>query len=411
MVDSARGNAAQVPEINRQAVLRSISRRGSFTKMDVVREAHLSLPTVNDILLSLESDGYVIPAGNGESRGGRPPALFQFNPRARYAVGIEVRIPSIAVGLVDLAGRVESTVNYPFHDAASPAYVEQVLAQGVERVLSDQGLDADRLIGIGVGVPGFVERDTGVWLGFPRVPLIVDLPVRALLARRFGVPVYMQNEINVWALAELQKLAAPVEGDLLVITCTEGLKASVVVNGRILAGDHGDFGSVGHFIVVNDGRPCFCGARGCLESYASGQALRQAVKAMPAEGPGDGAHPAFPDLEDPALPGRVFALAAAGDPRCRGIVEEAIPLMSYAFASLIRLTDIDRVVLLGAYVEGGEWLRTRLHQGIAQRLPGVMRSRLSIRMGSRLTAGEILAAAALPAIRGHLGADQHSSSR
>jgi predicted NBD/HSP70 family sugar kinase len=407
-VDPARGNAAQVPEINRLAVLRSISRRGSFTKMDVVREAHLSLPTVNDILLSLGAGGYVVPSGNGESRGGRPPALFQFNPRARYAAGIEVRIPSIAIGLVDLAGRVEAMVSYPFDDASTSDYVEGALAQGVERVMADRDLEPNRLIGIGVGVPGFVERDTGVWLGFPRVPLISDLPVRALLARRFGVPVYMQNEINVWALAELQKQPAPVEGDLLVITCTEGLKASVVVDGRILAGDHGDFGSVGHFIVVNDGRPCFCGARGCLESYASGQALRQAVRAMQAQGPGHPAHPAhpaFPDLNDPALPGRVFALAAAGDPLCRGIVEEAIPLMAYAFASLIRLTDIDRVVLLGAYVEGGEWLRMRLHERIAQRLPEVMRRRLSIRLGARLSAEDILAAAALPAIRAHLGTD------
>jgi predicted NBD/HSP70 family sugar kinase len=182
----------------------------------------------------------------------------------------------------------------------------------------------------------------------------------------------------------------------------------VVVDGGILAGDHGDFGAIGHFIVVNEGRPCFCGARGCLESYASGHALRQAVRALRASG---SAHAAFPDLDDPDLPGRVFALAAAGDPPCRGIVEEAIPLMAYAFASLIRLTDIDRVTLLGAYVEGGEWLRARLHERIALRLPEVMRSRLSIRIGARLSAQDILAAAALPAIRAHLGVEQHSSSR
>jgi predicted NBD/HSP70 family sugar kinase len=132
------------------------------------------------------------------------------------------------------------------------------------------------------------------------------------------------------------------------------------------------------------------------------------VAGLQADGP---AHPAFPDLDDPALPGRVFALAATGDPPCRGIVEEAIPLMAYAFASLIRLTDIDRVVLLGAYAEGGEWLRLQLHEPIAQRLPEVMRRRLSIRMGSRLSAEDVLAATALPAIRTHLGADQHLSSR
>lgn len=396
----AKGNAAQVPEINRLAVLRSISERDTFSKMDVVREAHLSLPTVNDILLSLQNEGYVLPVGNGHSRGGRPPALFRFNPRVRYAVGVEIRIPTMTIGLLDLHGSLVDTAEYPFEDDATAGYVANCLCEGIDRLLSKRALDASRLVGIGVGVPGFVERDTGVWLGFPRVPQIRDLPLRPLLLQRYSVPVFIQNEMNVLALAQLQHLTAGTVGDLLMITCAEGIKASVVVDGHVLSGDNGNFGSVGHFIVVEGGRPCFCGARGCLETYASGHALRQALRAK------GSAHPALPDLDDPGLPGRVFALAAQGDPTCRALVEEALPHMAYAFASFIRLTDIERVLLLGAYVEGGDYLQSRLYDMVAQRLPEVSRLRLSIRLGNRLATEEVLAAAARPAVRAFLGAEE-----
>lgn len=164
-----------------------------------------------------------------------------------------------------------------------------------------------------------------------------------------------------------------------------------------LGGDNGNFGSVGHLIVVENGRPCFCGTRGCLEMYASGYALRQEVKVRGAAIAGiDG-----PD--DPLLPHRVFRLAADGDPFCREIVQGAIPHMANAFASLIRLTDIDRIVLLGAYAEGGDYLRDLLYQEVARRLPQVLGTRLSIRVGNRLGTEDIVVLAAMPAIHGHLG--------
>jgi glucokinase len=185
------------------------------------------------------------------------------------------------------------------------------------------------------------------------------------------------------------------EDDVLLITCCEGIKASVVADGRILSGLHGNFGSVGHFIVVENGRPCHCGSKGCLEMYASGYAFREAIKSRM----GQTTHTR--NLLPSSQPEEVFRLAAEGDVFCREIVEEAIPYMSYAFASLVRLTDIDEVILLGTYAEGGDYLRNLLHENIARQLPEVARENLKIQMGSRQDTETIVAAAALPVIQGH----------
>jgi predicted NBD/HSP70 family sugar kinase len=365
--------------------------------MDVVRDAHLSLPTVNQILAALQDEGYVAPVGNARPRSGRPPVLYQFNPTVRYAIGVEVGIPRISIGLIDLCSNLVGVVEYPFEEGATSESVVDSINKGITEVLNAQQADAGRLVGIGLGIPGFVERDSGVWLRFLRAPQIKDLPLRALLSERFHVPVYIQNEQNVCASAELERDLRRLEGDVLVITCFEGLKASVVVDGRIVSGDHGNFGSVSHLIAVENGRLCFCGARGCLEMYASGYAIRQEVKARGATMVG------IDDPNDPLLPDRVFRLAAEGHPSCREIVQGVVPHMARAFATLVRLTDIDRIVLLGAYTEGGDYLRDLLYQEIQPRLPQVLGTGLSIRLGKRLATEDIVVSAAMPAIRGHLG--------
>jgi N-acetylglucosamine repressor len=384
-------------ELNRLAVLRSISRRDSFTKMDVVRDAHLSLPTVNDILETLQSEGYVVPKGNGQSRGGRPPALYRFNPTARFALGINMDSPTITIGLIDLQSNVHSVAEYPFNDDSTSAYIESTLTQGIGDLLARQQIDSSTIVGIGIGVPGYFERDTGTWLGYLPLHSFNQSPLRDLLSKRFGGPVFMQHATNVYALAEIRKSPLSARGDALVITCSEGVKASVIADGRILSGDHGNFGRIGHFTVVEDGRACYCGSRGCLEMYASGRSVREDVKSnhLTIEG--------ISDFNDPILPYEVFRLAAEGVTACRGIVERAVPHMAVAFASLINLTDIEHVVLLGAYAEGGNYLAGLLQQNISKRLPKVAGIQLSIRAGNRLTKEDLVMSAAMPAIQSHLG--------
>ncbi len=387
----------RLSEINRLAVLRTIWDHETFTKMDVVREAHLSLPTINDILSVLQDEGYVSPNGNGESRGGRPPALYRFNPDARYCVGVQIDSPTIALGLVDLGGNLHAIVEHPFADSSTSEYFESILIQGIADLLAYQHIDRDKLVGIGIGVPGYFERDTGTWLGYLPLRFFSQLSLRDLLSKQFGVPVTIQHASNVYTLAELSKSPALPRNDLLVISCAEGVKASVVVDGRILSGDHGNFGRVGHLNVVENGRPCYCGARGCLEMYASGRSIRDEVRSNRPAWEGIAA------VDDPGLAHRVFRMAAEGDSVYRELVNRAIPYMATAFASLINLTDIGHLVLSGAYAEGGSYLAEALQQQVSERVPRIPGLELSIRSGSRLTNSDLVVSAAMPAIQTHLG--------
>lgn len=383
-----------MPDTNKLAVLRETNQQKSITKMDIVRQTHLSFPTVNAILDSLMAEGFVRKVGQGRSRGGRPPSLYQFNPKARFAIGIEIKLPTISIGLVDLQENLIGLTEYPFHEEVTPAYVLQTLEDGINTLLATHQVESAKLVGIGLGVPGYVEQDTGIWLQYLSNPLLKEIPLRTLLSNKFNVPIYIQNELNVCALAELAYGNLQPNNDVILITAYEGLKSSIVVNGRILSGYHGNFGTIGHFTVVEEGRPCYCGAKGCLEMYAAGYGFRQDIKSKVSQD--HSLSEKYASLE----PSDLFRLAAEGDPFCREIVETGIPHMAYAFASLIRMTDIEHVILLGIYVAGRVYLQNLLYDAIAPLLPETARNNLKIQIGSNHTPETLAVAAALPAIQG-----------
>lgn len=379
-------NPDNLPDVNRLAVLKSISQDAPFTRMDIVRKVNLSLPTVGNILTGLVDDGYVLEIGNGESRGGRPPTLYRLNPRARFAIGVEFRLPKLVIGLVDFQNNLIALDEYPFEEDIDRAAITVTLLDGIAKLLAEQQLSTDKLVGIGLGIPGFVDSETGVWLRYPRVPSVRDVPIRAPLAERFDVPIFIQNEANVYASAELRYGLSPVQNDALFITWSEGVKASVYIDGAIVSGRYGNFGAIGHFSVVENGRPCYCGSKGCLEMYASGYAFRDAIQAAV-----DSVRPGLQPVD-------IFPLAETGDLFSRRIVAEAVPYLASALASLIRLTDISQIILLGTFARGGDYLLTQLYESVAGRLPGIVRSNLTMRLGSQYAMETIVRAAAAPAL-------------
>jgi predicted NBD/HSP70 family sugar kinase len=383
-----------MPDTNKLAVLKKINQEYPSTKMDIVRQTDLSLPTVNSILDALIEDGFVSKVGQGRSRGGRPPSLYQFNPKARFVIGIEIKIPTISIGLVDLQENLIGLAEYPFSEEVTAAYVLQTLEDGITSLLANHQVDSTKLVGIGLGVPGYVEQDTGIWLQYLSNPRLKEIPLRSLLSSKFKVPIYIQNELNVCALAELTYGNLQPENDVILITAYEGLKSSIVVDGCILSGYHGNFGTIGHFTVVEEGRPCYCGAKGCLEMYAAGYGFRQVIKSKVNQD--RSLSEKYASLE----PWDLFKLAADGNSFCRGIIETGIPHMAYAFASLIRMTDIEHVILLGIYVAGGVYLQNLLYDKIGPRLPETVRNNLKIQIGSEHSPETLAVAAALPSIQG-----------
>jgi glucokinase len=182
-------------------------------------------------------------------------------------LGVDVGGTKVAVAAVE-GVTATRTKEHPTVTASADA-----LLDGVEHVVRDVIGDSGQPEAIGVGVPSQIEFETGTVETSVNIPL-AGIPLREELGRRFGVPVYVDNDANCAALAEAHMLG---ESHLVMLTLGTGVGGGVVIDGMTFRGAHGLGAELGHIAVNPDGPPCpgNCPNRGCLEAYCSGQALER----------------------------------------------------------------------------------------------------------------------------------------
>lgn len=230
-----------------------------------------------------------------------------------------------------------------------PGVVEHRIAQVVGELRSGREVRA-----VGVGAAGFVGRDGTVRFA-PHVSWR-DEPLQRRLEERLGLPVVVDNDANVTALAELALGAARGAHDAVVITLGTGIGGAVVMDGDVRRGAGGLAGEFGHIQLVPDGRPCPCGLNGCWEQYCSGTALRRAAREQGA--------PAGIEGRD------VTAAAEAETDWALRAFEEVGGWLGVGVAGLCSALDPEVVVVGGGLSDAGELLLQPARTALAEKLPG-----------------------------------------
>jgi glucokinase len=208
------------------------------------------------------------------------------------------------------------------------------------------------LAALAVGVPGLVDGD-GVMRFAANLPGVTELPLRAALTERLGVPVTVDNDANAAAWGERVAGAGGNAKDLLMITIGTGIGGGIVLGGELYRGAHGMAGEIGHFVVSLDGEPCQCGQRGCWERYASGTALGRIARDA-----------GFESGED------VVAQARSGDDAALKVMSTFTRWMAIGIAGLVNILDPSVIVLGGGLVEAGDLLLMPLRDWLARLIEG-----------------------------------------
>jgi len=196
----------------------------------------------------------------------------------KFYVGVDVGGTKIATGLVSSGGEVLIWEKLSTPRAKSAGEVMKAVVRAVRDVLAGAGRKARRLRAIGIGVPGLVDAKTGKVLVAPNIP-IAGFPIAEELERRFGVPVAIGNDVNLGVLGESWRGAGRGVEDFVGIFPGTGIGGGVISGGRLLTGAHGAAAELGHVVLDPRGPRCGCGARGCLEAYASRTAIERDIRA------------------------------------------------------------------------------------------------------------------------------------
>lgn len=318
-------------DVNRSAVLAHLGAQGPASRADLARALAVSPALMTQLTKDLLADGLLVELEQAPSQGGRPARMLGLATSAGRAIGVKVVADHVAFVEVGLDGAVLRSASEPF-DATAPTLLADLTAL-LERFIQGGGDARVRVLGVGVGVPGSVDRQgngvvDSVQLGWNQVP------VGATLQRALGLPVIVENNVNALAMAERLYGIGRQSDNFLVVTIGTGVGAGIVVDGVVLRGASGGAGEIGHTPVLDGGPLCSCGNTGCLESIIGEAALVRTARERGVIGAEAGI-------------AALRAAADAGEPAATRIFSEAGHLLGRTLAGVVQAFDPELVILLG----------------------------------------------------------------
>ena len=345
-----------VRRANLSIVLRQVASAGPRSRAQVAADTGLTRGTVSSLVSELIALDLLRETGEATApRGvGRPGVAVELADVV-VGVGLEINVDYLAVSVEDMTGavRYERRV-YRDNRGSSPGPVLDRLAKTARAALDAASSDGLRPVGVSVAVPGLVEEASGTVVFAPNLGWS-DLPVSEELEARLELPVHVENESNLAALAEHWTGAAVGIDDFVCVFGEVGVGGGVVLGGRLFRGSHGFGGEFGHVSVDPGGRRCACGSRGCVETLVGEEAIARAAGLSPAKR-------RFGSLTDELVRG-----AESGTPRVLEALADTGRWLGIALASTFNVLDVQAVILGGCFGPLSPWLVDDVRRTLEER--------------------------------------------
>lgn len=372
------GSQTSLHRANLERVVRAVRMAGSLTQAEIARATGLSAATVSNIVRELKDGGTVDVTPT--SAGGRRARSVSLSGDAGIVIGVDFGHTHLRVAVGNLAHQVLAEEAEPLDVDASAAEGFDRAEQLVKRLILATGIGPDKVIGVGLGVPGPIDVSSGTLGSTSILPGWSGINPAEELSGRLGVPVHVDNDANLGALGELVWGSGRGVKDLAYIKVASGVGAGLVIDGRVYRGPGGTAGEIGHITLDESGPVCRCGNRGCLETFTAARYV------LPLLRPGHG-----PDLTME----RVVQLAREGDPGCRRVIADVGRHIGSGIANLCNLLNPSRVVLGGDLAEAGELVLAPIRDSVSRyAIPSAARQ-LSLAQGALGGRAEVLGALAL----------------
>jgi glucokinase len=292
----------------------------------------------------------------------------------RYSIGVDLGGTNLRVAAIDESGCVLERVSEPISYDRGPEAVICTIADVIHGMRTRVGSGA--LAGVGIGVPGFIDMESGTIIGSANLPGFDSFPVRDAIQRQLGTRILLENDANAAALGEMW-MGAGKENvrDLILLTLGTGIGGGIIVNGKVMHGFLGMAGEFGHMTIFPDGNPCGCGNWGCLEKHASATAIAAMGRMM--------------HFGRDVTSQQVYELAAAGNERAKLVFESVGRALGIALANLINIFNFPLYLLSGGPVAAWDIFSSTMFDEVRRR------SLIFRRTGTRIEKAQLEADAGL----------------
>ncbi len=347
--------------INQFNVLNTIRTAGSISRTELSEITGQSRASVTNITARLIAENLIYEKETSDSAlRGRRRVLLALNADAAYVVGIKLSAFRISCAVTDMQADIRSSIVMPVRTSErSAGFVADLIEEGIRHCVGDARLKMDQIAGIGIGVPGFVDRNKGFchWTPLYRKG---DTPLRDLVEKRLRIATYLENDANAVTMAHQWFGDGMGVQNFVVITIEDGVGMGAVVNGQLYRGATGVGAEFGHVVVAPGGNRCRCGKKGCLEAYVSDFSILAAARGICADRRWECPPRGELTLED------VMAAARGGQPDLVRLYRRAGRLLGQGVAGIIQILNPSKIILSGQGVRAGDLMFAPMRAAVAE---------------------------------------------
>lgn len=270
---------------------------------------------------------------------------------SEYSIGVDLGGTNLRAAAIDGQGKLLDKIAGSTELRAGRDAVIDDMVQSIETLRARLG--EHNLRGIGIGLPGFILMDKGIIVGSNNMPEFENYPVRDEIEKRLGAKVILENDANAAALGEKWMGAGREVDDLVLLTLGTGIGGGIIVDGKVLHGQLGMAGELGHLTVVPNGNPCGCGNRGCVEKHASATAIAAMARLI--------------GLGHDLTSEDVYKLAVEGNDRARAIFISMGEALGVALANMINIFNFPLYLLSGGPLPAWDFFAPAMLEEVTRR--------------------------------------------
>ena len=345
--------------LQKKAIIGFLYRMGELSKPEICRLTNVTTPTVSRMIEELIDEGWVIDRGCGNSIGGKRPHVFSLNPDAAYILGVDIGREYLRVAIFNLKNEpIEGILEYPSileeqDDEATLRYVREKIDETIGRL----NVDRAKIKVAGFALPGLIDRE-----GTSYTYLTYEQPgIKGILEEMLQIPVFIDNDSNVMAMAEHTFGVAKDVNNVLCVSVNECIGLGMILNSKLYRGGIGMAGEFGHICISGLEASCHCGKIGCLETVSSGRAIEN-VAGKPLQ--------------------EIIEAARKDDISAIDLLHRAGEKLGEGIATMIHLFNPDMVVIGGEIVQAGDLMLVPVQQAINKYALARMRGHCELKMSN-----------------------------
>lgn len=274
------GNS-KIRENHKVKVLNYIRINKAVSRTDIYKDTNISKPTVTRVIEQLLQEGLVVEAeiANDESGIGRKPVYIKINSSAHYCIGINISKRFIQASIIDLTMNIISEKIINIKNVKEVDEFNSAVLRCINALLSEvKSVDKNKILGIGIGVPGIVDYNNGIIVAFSSKPNIVNVNLKKYIEEKLNLSVLIDNNAKTRALGEYWYGYGVGYNNIVFVVCSQGIGSGIISDGNILRGKSNETGEFGHMVINIDGRKCSCGKYGCVEAYCALESVEDITK-------------------------------------------------------------------------------------------------------------------------------------